>query len=286
MDVRKKIVYLLLLSLFLISISYFVKNEIQAYQLQGQYNEKLKEQLFNHVYEFEENFTIKFTGNTVQIDEQLSAVMEALKAQDIYMYENISRWNAKYSYTGSSAKIQFDVDYLTTKEEEVVVSQRVEEIIQEVVQPSMTDVEKVKALHDFIVLNSAYDDATTTSQYTAYTLLTEQKGVCQAYALLMYRLLHEIGIDVMYVKGHAGGTLHGWNLVKVNGEWYHLDVTWNDPVPNRENYIGYKYFLISDEAIKKTHHWTKENYPTTTKVSYNQQPVDLEEFVVLNLMKE
>ncbi len=93
----------------------------------------------------------------------------------------------------------------------------------------MSDFEKAKAVNDYIVLNTTYSENTATSPHNPYAILKEGKGVCQAYALLTYRLLKAGGMDVRYVTGYAGED-HAWNLVKVDGKWYHLDTTWNDPV--------------------------------------------------------
>ena len=66
-------------------------------------------------------------------------------------------------------------------------------------------------------------------------VLKEHKGVCQGYALLALKMLRELGIETLYVVGEVNTGPHAWNLVKVDGEWYHLDTTWNDPVPDRGN---------------------------------------------------
>ena len=58
------------------------------------------------------------------------------------------------------------------------------------------------------------------------------------------------GIPCEYVSGYATGG-HAWNLVEIDGEWYHVDTTWDDPIPNREGYVRYDYFLKSDSYMRQ-----------------------------------
>ena len=46
---------------------------------------------------------------------------------------------------------------------------------------------------------------------------------------------------------------HAWNVVQIDGEWYHVDTTWDDPTPNREGYVRYNYFLKSDAYMSRDH---------------------------------
>ena len=75
------------------------------------------------------------------------------------------------------------------------------------------------------------------------------EGVCESYADAYAMLLDEVGIPNMLV---TFGCEHIWNLVELDGEWYHVDCTWNDPVGGEEQHV---YFGLSDELIAKDHQW-------------------------------
>lgn len=62
---------------------------------------------------------------------------------------------------------------------------------------------------------------------------------------------------------------HAWNKVKVDGKWYNLDTTWNDPTPNSPTEVSYNYFLISDKILAKDHDWIKSNYPAASSTLYD-----------------
>ena len=81
--------------------------------------------------------------------------------------------------------------------------------------------------------------------------------------LLTHKLLKGAGIQNKIVEGTAyasdnpQGQLHAWNLVLLDGKWYHLDTTWNDPVPDRDNEVSYTYYLRTDEQMGRDHTWVK-----------------------------
>lgn len=141
------------------------------------------------------------------------------------------------------------------------------EIIKKEIKPGMTDLEKEKALHDYVVLNTRYDyenyqsNAIPKESYTAYGVLVNGVGVCQGYAAAMCKLLDMVGIENQFIIGTVhnsrGTESHGWNKVKINGRWYHLDTTWNDPAPDLPGMISYKYFNLTDDEIKKDHSWSE-----------------------------
>lgn len=73
-------------------------------------------------------------------------------------------------------------------------------------------------------------------------------------------MLLEVGIENKIIEGVAGSSLHAWNLVKLDGKWYHLDTTWDDPLPDVPGRITYEHYNLTDDQIKTVHTWTK-SYP-------------------------
>ncbi|MEK4230418.1 transglutaminase domain-containing protein [Solibacillus sp. FSL H8-0538] len=228
----------------------------------------LKREIYKSLANFETSFSINHVGDVNNLKTQLNSIMDEFRKTKSYVYENISKWEASYRHVGNTATIHFTITYLTSKEQEDYVSAQAKKLLPTIVSASASDFEKVKAVHDYIIVNSSYSSNTLNSQYITYTLLTENEGVCQAYALLMYKMLEELNVEVKYVKGHAGGERHAWVLAKVEGAWYHVDVTWDDPVPNRENEVRYKYFLLSDSQMATTHSWSNAEYPPATKENF------------------
>jgi hypothetical protein len=217
------------------------------------WQESLKEHMLNQETDFQ--ITIDNSSEFKQIKGYVDAL---LAEQDYlhYIYKSMS-----YEYDGIS-KTTFTIAYLESKAQTDYVSQQAKTIVSSIITPSMNVYEKEKAIHDYVVSHLAYD--LTLIEHSAYGGLTKGSTVCQGYALLTYRLLTEAGIENKIVEGRAGGQLHTWNLVNLAGNWYHLDTTWDDPVPDVKGKLTYKYFNLTDAQIKRDHTWTGSDYPATS----------------------
>lgn len=145
-------------------------------------------------------------------------------------------------------------------------------ILAQTVTAGMSDYDIAKALHDYLVLNCVYDydnylrHTVPAESYTADGALLEGTAVCAGYARAYQLLMQEAGIPCEYVSGYAGGG-HAWNVVEIDGTWYHVDTTWDDPVPDRAGYVRYDYFLKSDDYMRANRHtrWTADRTCTSTK---------------------
>ena len=163
----------------------------------------------------------------------------------------------KYSYNKSSIK---------------KFQEKVSNILNTIITPNMTELEKEIAIHDYIVLNTSYDRANyinrpiPSESYTAYGVIINGTGVCSGYAKAMQLLLNKVGIECSILS--VPEMDHAWNIVTIGGKKYHLDVTWNDPVPDRQKKTRYKYFNIDDEIMSQDHIWNKSRYPKCTSKDY------------------
>ncbi|MDO5061584.1 MAG: transglutaminase domain-containing protein [Peptostreptococcaceae bacterium] len=137
------------------------------------------------------------------------------------------------------------------------------------IDPSMSDEQKVRAIHDHMVLSYGYSKSFESSQnggysvYSPASLIYMKNGVCQAYSLYFYKMAKESGLDARYVSGdvHDSTEGHAWNYVKVDGSWYAMDITWDDPVPNEEGRLLHDYYLKSDLFMSESRKWNRSKYP-------------------------
>lgn len=153
----------------------------------------------------------------------------------------------------------------------------------------MTEYEKVKAIHDYIIINTSYDTSSELpdSSFSPEGVLLKGVAVCQGYAETFKLFMDYLGIDCQIIKGYADNVSHAWNIVKIGGEWYNIDVTWDDPIIENQVITGtdnlsYNYFLKPDDVFKKDHVATT-NHPacTSTVYLYIQQYYDVP-YAVLN----
>lgn len=223
--------------------------------------EELVHAIYYYTARYEPNFQIEYKGSTTNIEQMINDVYNEIKKQDEYVYYHLMKRNISYSYTSRRATITFQHDYLTTYEQERYVNGKVQAII-ETMPDGLSTYEKVKYVNDWIVQNTMYGEYSTASPHSAYAVAMEGVGVCQGYALLVTKLLNELQVPSQYVVGEVESEAHAWNLVQINGNWYHLDVTWNDPLPDRGNKVRYDYFLKSDIHMSVDHTWEQSHYPT------------------------
>lgn len=162
----------------------------------------------------------------------------------------------------------YDIDYKDAR-----VVKEVRKIIQKKIQAGMSTTEKIQAIHDYLILNCAYDVESIQAgtipwgSYRPEGVLLKKKAVCQGYAEAFLLFMDSLNIPCKLVTGTAGGDSHAWNVVKVDGKWYQIDVTWDDPVPDKKGQIRYNYFLIPDRVMDNDHKWKKSNYPKCTASS-------------------
>ena len=112
------------------------------------------------------------------------------------------------------------------------------------------EAEVVLYLHDYLADRYAYDTRRESSNADAYSFLRDGVGVCQAYALAFMALARGAGLEADFVASAAMD--HAWNHVRVDGVWYHVDVTRDDPIPAAEGReeVNHARLLRSDEGME------------------------------------
>lgn len=191
-----------------------------------------------------------------------------------YLKYSIKQWYMKTTWIeGGDATLTLDVVYKCSSEEEKKLDKAIKNAIKTLELTDKTDYEKVKAIHDYIINNVSYD--ITLQRNSAYDALIEGFAVCEGYAMAAYRMFTEAGLEARIISGVGNDVPHAWNIVKVDGKWYNIDLTWDDPVTNTgESMLTYDYFLKSTKdfsdhkrnAEYKTDEFLKE-YPIS-KTSY------------------
>ncbi|WP_197053167.1 transglutaminase domain-containing protein [Exiguobacterium sp. ZOR0005] len=229
--------------------------------------EELGMALAYHMSRFDETFSIRYIGKTKDFEETMDAAWDWLEANHIYVFRLSRGGESQYRDHGGYVDLDMKLTYDMTTEEAHQIAARVERIVQEM-PIGLNDFEKVKYVNDFVVLNTAYNLESATSPYTPYSILFNGEGVCEGYALTTLLLLEAAGVETRYISGEVETGLHAWSLVKLDGEWYHLDTTWNDPVPNQPGKVGYDYFLVSDATLRADHTWEEGKYPVTAMANY------------------
>ena len=141
--------------------------------------------------------------------------------------------------------------------------------------PSLSGYDRELALHDWMIGWAEYDPGALSSgpigepmpnNDNPYGFLTGKKGICLGYASTFQLLMELSGIECVTVHGtaHAGTAEHAWNLVRLDGDWYAVDTTWDDPVASFQvsEAIAHTYFNVTDDFLRlKDHQWDETAVP-------------------------
>lgn len=173
-----------------------------------------------------------------------------------------------YTYTTYSredvlAKLEFSGTYTKSKEECETIDKQIEQYVKRCfigINATMSEYEKVKYCYEYIIEHTEYDLNAKDSQNICSVFLNGE-SVCMGYAKAMQYLLLEQDILCTIVNGTAQeGEVHAWNLLLLDGQYYHLDVTWGDDsytISNDETtsvgMTNYSFFCVTTEDILKTH---------------------------------
>ncbi len=146
--------------------------------------------------------------------------------------------------TRGKIDIEFTNNY--TEEEIGLINTKLDKIISENITENMSDYEKVKVLHDYIINNAKYDNESEIYKHATGILLYGH-GNCSAYTDTMALLLNRLKIPNYRITSSE----HTWNLVYVDGKWRHIDLTWDDPVivNVKKDILTYDYFLIDTQKL-------------------------------------
>ncbi len=180
----------------------------------------------------------------------------------VHPFNSFSTININVESTG---RVTIKTKKVYNSEEINFITNYINDFIESNINNSMTDYDKIKVFHDFIINNTIYDEnfnkETAKDPYTAYNLITTGKSICGGYSDIMSIYLNIIGIQNYKITSPN----HVWNLIKLDNKWYHLDSTWDDPVASDgKQYLLHNFFLISTDELLKLdtveHNFNKNIY--------------------------
>ena len=159
-------------------------------------------------------------------------------------------WSYEVNGSLSDVTVYFSFTYNMEKEKDYKLREAMDQVIAMLNLEGKSDYEKARDIYVWIASHVTYDSSGTYND--AYSAMFERTSMCSGIAMLYYRMAITAGLDSRYVYGTAGknGTEvnHAWNLIQIDGEWYSVDLTWDESCDS--NIKKYKWFLKSDEDFK------------------------------------
>lgn len=259
----------------------------------------------------ESNYTFtRASGSTDELNETKEAIIRAFKAfsheHKEFFFIGTYYLTSYQSIPPTHEDIEFKLEILLAEDyyqtfdktdlstrviNEVKVKQHIIEIlnkrdlIKNHLDTLTSDYDKIKHIHDYLVLTNEYQKTNELSHTPAGALIDGETPVCEAYSEAFQMLAHHNNLIVSYATGNADNGIdieaHAWNHVKLGTYWYLIDVTWDDPLGSGVDHISYDYFLIPKLSLDKrtydidvivptpfstTSYGTKETYTITITI--------------------
>lgn len=285
-------------------------------------------QLYNQLVEAMKNTTnkVEVKNQTISYNKGLSLIQKVIADHPQFFWvsksvsilynpqtNNVNAFLIFYSDGTKTDQVDNNYNLVETADRNKINSQikalnsKVEQILKDI-PIDISQIEKEKIIHDYIVRTVSYDNNAASKTYgygdtlphafDLYGAVVEGKAVCEGYAKMFQYLCYCVGINSSQVVGTSSGENHMWNVVKIDNEWYQLDITWNDN--NSATLPYYGYFNIPSSEMYKDHtvDMTNISVPScnTNKYAYykyyalyvNSLNTDATnyKFVIDNIMKE
>ena len=220
--------------------------------LTDDYVKKLYNQISDNIdSEYEPSFYAEGNLSEYQITQAVEAYKndhpEVFWLKSYYEYENFDYETGIWlTYTMSGDKL------VTAKKE---FNTAVDTISQSV--PYGTECEREEYIHNYIINNCDYDEEAAESEEVqgnendAYGVFVDGKAVCEGYSKAFQILCNKADIDCIQLMGIVDSDNHVWNCVKIGGDWYQIDVTWDDV--DDFIYDSHEYFNLTDSLMYEEH---------------------------------
>lgn len=244
---------------------YRLENNFNYVQITDSYKPKNRQDILNIIYSGLNNGWTEFSyfcprdyENCIEDSKDITDnnSIVSLINNFVHPYNSFSTIKISINNLG---KITINVDKMYSDEDIKAINQKVDEIYNQYITEDMTIMDKIKTIHDYIINTTQYDVeranniqnpgyVSKNKSQNAYGVLFDGYGICGGYADAMAIFLDKMGV----LNYKVSSDNHVWNLVNIGGNWFHLDLTWDDPVVNtHENLLLYNYYMITTEQLKE-----------------------------------
>lgn len=259
-------------------------NSVYYYNKLSDYEKEIYNKLLDGIANLKEEVTLDVT---TEIDQ--NKLSNDLSDSFNYIFaDHPEIWYVKPNYEISVRSIvginivKVSINYTKNTKAEInaevnLVKQKIDDIISETVTNGMSDYEKQLAIHDYLAENIVYYKYTNVDsipevKHNAYGGIIDNSAVCDGFTKAYQLILNKLNIENVFVQGITDGAAHAWNLVKLDGEYYHTDLTSSATImgETKLNMPVHAYFNITDQDILQTHTIEKRDMlPVVNATKYN-----------------
>lgn len=224
-------------------------------------------------------------------NEDSGSFMTSITVDDFWtVYYAVLADHPEIFWIGTSAQVEesaltgkvvtYDFEVTVPMESRASMRESLENAADECIlqiSPEASTYEKIKYVYEYLIRMVEYNSGSQDSQNIQSALLYHS-SVCAGYSKAFEYILHRMGLFCTYITGKIqGGGDHGWNMVRIDGEYYYVDVTWGDPVfanqmdgAGTDDVINYNYLCCTESDLFKTHvPGDSVELPSCTSDAYN-----------------
>lgn len=170
----------------------------------------------------------------------------------VHPFNSFKRITTNYDETRN---VTINIEHNYTDNDKILVLNRVREIENDIWNDTMSVSDKIKSSHDYIINHSKYDKNRSDNGIINYQSDIANGPLLQGYSLCGgYTDAMELFLEDLKVKSYKiANDRHVWNGVNLGSNWYHLDLTWDDPIAsNNQDILEYTYFLVDNNKLVTT----------------------------------
>lgn len=230
---------------------------------------ELKKALHQMFDETKEVLNFQCAGGYRPDINELTEIVLELEREDAFDVICLDRYSLGGQPTAMTISLKYHLDVETLRDMKEETRTLLADAKEDFDVSGLSDYEIVCEVNDYLCDKIVYPEQEpyAADSHTAYSAFKKGSAVCDGYARAAKMLLNEFGIECDFVVGNAGGG-HAWNLVKLDGNWYHMDVTWNDGGAKWDRNARTAYLLVTDDYMKQSRVWDYSIYPATPKKAY------------------
>lgn len=250
---------------FSIIVNFFVSSIISDY-VKASANDEITKDIQSTVLDaiIEHKEEVNVSGYKIEAKKMVDVFNKVYFQNPQYVGVSLPQYSY-YLRDGKKIVTSIKLSYEYTKEKMQNMIRQMEQERRKIISginDKMTQAQIALYVHDYLVLNCEYNydvykgKEGNKSDYTAYGVMIKRKGVCMGYSLAYNYIMNDpsIGIDTTMVTSEKMN--HAWNLVKIDGKYYHIDISWDDKLSDTLGYSAHENFLLSDTGIKNTAHYS------------------------------
>lgn len=207
------------------------------------------DQIYNAITKLETSVSL---ANSLTISSVKNVMIAVFSDHPELFYINT---NYTYCFTSSGKVLSVEFEYNTTASSLQTSRTKFLKAAAEIINEASalkTDLEKEKYVYEQLQKNCTYVNNSEMNQ-SAFSALVNKESVCAGYARAFQYILIQLNIPCYFCSGYVGTGNHAWNIVYIDGNYYNVDLSWDDALGDASQSYSYTYFNISDTAIGLDH---------------------------------